>query len=92
MVEVKIEGVYKYYGDVEAVKDLYLSCPDGEMLALLGPSGCGKTSTLKMIAGIEEVSRGEIRFDGRAVARRSACHWAPIQAYSLDREACARVN
>ena len=69
MAEVKIEGVYKYYGDVEAVKDLHLSCPDGEMLALLGPSGCGKTSTLKMIAGIEEVSRGEIRFDGRPVSR-----------------------
>lgn len=69
MAEVKFENVYKYYSDIEAVKDLNLTCPDGEMLALLGPSGCGKTSTLKMVAGVEEVSKGEIRFDGRPVSR-----------------------
>jgi ABC-type sugar transport system ATPase subunit len=51
------------------VRDLNLTCADGEMLALLGPSGCGKTSTLKMIAGIEEVSEGEIFFDERPVGR-----------------------
>ncbi len=69
MAEIKIESVYKQYGAVEAVKDLNLTCPDGEMLALLGPSGCGKSSTLKMIAGIEAVSAGEILFDGRPVSR-----------------------
>jgi ABC-type sugar transport system ATPase subunit len=51
------------------VRDLSLNCDDGEMLALLGPSGCGKTSTLKMVAGIEEVSEGEIFFDERPVSQ-----------------------
>lgn len=69
MAEVRIEGVSKYYGDVEAVRDLNLVCPDGAMVALLGPSGCGKTTTLKMLAGIEEVSVGELWFDQRPVSR-----------------------
>jgi len=47
-------------------------CPDGELLALLGPSGCGKTSTLKMLAGIEDVSAGEIYFGDRPVTRLDA--------------------
>lgn len=69
MAEVRLEGVSKYYGDVQAVKDLNLVCPDGAMLALLGPSGCGKTTTLKMLAGIEEVSEGELWFDQKPVSR-----------------------
>lgn len=69
MTEVRIEAVSKSYGAVQAVIDLNLRCPDGQMLALLGPSGCGKTSTLKMIAGIEPVSRGEIWFDDKPVSR-----------------------
>jgi ABC-type sugar transport system ATPase subunit len=55
MATIRFERVWKRYGQVEAVRDLNLTCDDGEMLALLGPSGCGKTSTLKMVAGIEEV-------------------------------------
>jgi multiple sugar transport system ATP-binding protein len=69
MAEVRLESVTKYYGEVQAVKNLNLVCPDGAMVALLGPSGCGKTSTLKMLAGIEEVSEGEIWFDDRPVSR-----------------------
>jgi ABC-type sugar transport system ATPase subunit len=67
MASIELEGVSKLYGEVVAVSGLDLNCPDGEMLALLGPSGCGKSSTLKMIAGIEAVTRGEIRFGGRTV-------------------------
>jgi ABC-type sugar transport system ATPase subunit len=67
MASIRLEGVWKRYGPVEAVKALSLTCPDGELLALLGPSGCGKTSTLKMIAGIEAVSEGTIDFGGRDV-------------------------
>ena len=63
MAGLFLENVWKRYGAVEAVQDLSLQCPQGEMLALLGPSGCGKSSTLKMIAGIETVSEGAIRFD-----------------------------
>ena len=68
MANIRLEGISKRYGGVEAVKDLTLSCADGELLALLGPSGCGKTSTLKMIAGLEDVSAGDIFFADRSVS------------------------
>ena len=72
MATIRLEGLYKRYGAVEAVKDLTLACADGELLALLGPSGCGKTSTLKMVAGIENVSAGEIYFGDRPVSALDA--------------------
>ena len=59
------------YGDVTAVQNLNLACAEGEMLALLGPSGCGKSSTVKMAAGIEDVSAGEIFIGDRPVSRRA---------------------
>lgn len=68
MAMVRFEAVSKRYGSVSAVRNLNLICPQGEMLALLGPSGCGKSSTLKMVAGIETVSDGEIFFDDRPVS------------------------
>jgi ABC-type sugar transport system ATPase subunit len=72
MASIRIERVSKWYGTVEAVRDLSLSCADGELLALLGPSGCGKTSTLKMLAGIEDVSEGDIYFEDRPVTALDA--------------------
>jgi ABC-type sugar transport system ATPase subunit len=68
MASIRLASVWKKYGDVDAVRELTLDCPQGEMLALLGPSGCGKSSTLKMVAGIESVSAGDILFDDRSVA------------------------
>src|ERR671935_1768356 len=67
MASIRLAEVSKRYGTVEAVRNLSLVCADGELPALLGPSGCGKTSTLKMIAGIEDVSAGEIYFGDRPV-------------------------
>jgi multiple sugar transport system ATP-binding protein len=68
MAELRLEHVYKTYkGGVEAVKDLNLTVADGEFLALLGPSGCGKTSTLRMIVGLEEITRGEMYIRNRLV-------------------------
>lgn len=65
MAEVRLNQVTKSYdGRSLAVQALDLVCPQGQMLALLGPSGCGKSSTLKMVAGIETVTSGEILFDG----------------------------
>lgn len=72
MATVCFENVWKRYGTVEAVKELELTCNQGEMLALLGPSGCGKSSILKMVAGVEDVSEGEITFDGHPIS-----HLAP---------------
>ena len=72
MASIRIERVSKRYGAVEAVRDLSLFCADGELLALLGPSGCGKTSTLKMLAGIEDVTEGMIYFGDRPVTALDA--------------------
>jgi len=62
MASVTIDHVWKYYGKTEAVKDLNIDCADGEFLCVLGPSGCGKSSTLRMLAGLEHISAGDIRF------------------------------
>ncbi|MHA1525327.1 MAG: ABC transporter ATP-binding protein [Alphaproteobacteria bacterium] len=68
MAKVDLKKVNKIYGAgeaaVHAVRDLDLEIRDGEFLALVGPSGCGKTSTLRMIVGLEEISSGDILFDG----------------------------
>jgi ABC-type sugar transport system ATPase subunit len=71
MASIRLSSVWKRYGEVNAVRELTLDCPQGEMLALLGPSGCGKSSTLKMVAGIESISAGDIFFDDRAVSTLS---------------------
>jgi len=60
LAKVTLTNVWKLYGKVEAVIDLSLECKDKEFFCLLGPSGCGKSSTLRMIAGLEEISEGEI--------------------------------
>ncbi|HOP82002.1 MAG TPA: sn-glycerol-3-phosphate ABC transporter ATP-binding protein UgpC [Fervidobacterium sp.] len=68
MAQVVLEHVWKVYeGKVEAVKDANFVVEDKEFLVLLGPSGCGKTTTLRMIAGLEEITKGEIKIDGRVV-------------------------
>jgi len=65
MGEVVLNSVWKRYGDIEAVKGLSFDVREEETVVILGPSGAGKTSTLKMIAGLEEVSEGEIYINGR---------------------------
>ncbi len=67
MASVTISEVWKYYGRTVAVKDLNVECRDGEFLSILGPSGCGKSSTLRMLAGLEQISAGDIRFGDRRV-------------------------
>jgi ABC-type sugar transport system ATPase subunit len=66
-MEIKLEGLNKYYGKVGAVRDLDLHIGEGEFVALLGPSGCGKTTTLLMLAGILRPTGGTIRFGDRVV-------------------------
>ncbi len=64
MANLRLDNIYKRYGNgVMAVKGVSLSINDGEFLVLLGPSGCGKTTILRMIAGLEEVTKGNILMD-----------------------------
>jgi len=68
MASVSINKVSKIYDDrVVAVDNIFLDVANEEFLAFLGPSGCGKTSTLRMIAGLEDITKGEIFFDGMRV-------------------------
>jgi iron(III) transport system ATP-binding protein len=64
---LELDDVSKAYGGTEVVSDLSLAVGEGELLTLLGPSGCGKTTTLRLIAGLERPTDGEIRLNGRAV-------------------------
>jgi spermidine/putrescine ABC transporter ATP-binding subunit len=64
--DVVLRGVTKRFGDLVAVDDIDLEVHPGEFLALLGPSGCGKTTTLRMIAGFDEPTEGEIEIGGRS--------------------------
>jgi ABC-type sugar transport system ATPase subunit len=67
MASIRLAEVSKRYGTVEAVSDVSLEIHDGEFMVLVGPSGCGKSTLMKMIAGIEDVSAGEIYFGDRPV-------------------------
>ena len=68
MGEVELDDVTKVYrGGIEAVSSLDLDVPDGSFFVLVGPSGCGKTTVLRMVAGLEEVTKGTIRIGGRDV-------------------------
>jgi spermidine/putrescine transport system ATP-binding protein len=67
-MSVDLRGVTKRFGDFTAVDDLDLTLARGEFFTLLGPSGCGKTTTLRMVAGFEQPSEGEIRIEGEDVA------------------------
>ena len=67
MATVTFEHVTKRYGEVTAVRDLSLEIQDGEFMVLVGPSGCGKMTSLRMIAGLEEISDGTLRIGERVV-------------------------
>lgn len=68
MAKITLEQVYKNYGGPEdAVKGASFTCEDGEFLVLLGPSGCGKTTTLRMITGLENITKGTILIGDRVV-------------------------
>lgn len=67
MASVKYDNVVKNFGDVSVIKNLNFTVEDKEFLVLVGPSGCGKTTALRMLAGLEEITSGEIKIGDRIV-------------------------
>jgi multiple sugar transport system ATP-binding protein len=67
MAEIQLRNISKRWGDFIGVDNFDLTIADKEFLVLLGPSGCGKTTTMRMIAGLEDVTEGEIVIDGKVV-------------------------
>ena len=67
MASVEIRDVQKYFGGTHVIRGVSVSIADGEFAVLVGPSGCGKSTLLRMIAGLEEVTGGEIRIGERRV-------------------------
>ena len=74
VAKVLLESVVKKFGSVTAVDNLSIEIADREFVTLVGPSGCGKTTTLRMIAGLEKASAGNIYFDDDSVGHLPADH------------------
>jgi multiple sugar transport system ATP-binding protein len=95
MAEIVLDRVTKSYPGGAAVQDLSVTIADGEFLILVGPSGCGKSTTLNMIAGLEEISSGEIRIDGERVndkAPKNRDIAMVFQSYALYPHMTVRQN
>src|SRR5207302_4323921 len=72
MAEIALEHITKRYSDgYEAVKDMNLEITDGEFMILVGPSGCGKSTALRMVAGLEDISDGQLKIGGEVVNDRA---------------------
>jgi len=72
MAEIEFDDVTKRYPDgFEAVKHMDLAIPDGEFIILVGPSGCGKSTALRMVAGLEDISEGELKIGGNVVNEKA---------------------
>ena len=67
MASITIQSITKTFGAVPVLHDIDLSIVDGEFVVLVGPSGCGKSTLLRMIAGLEDITAGEIRIDDRRI-------------------------
>ena len=67
MARITLENVRKEYGDVVAVRGIDLEVPDGSFVVVVGPSGCGKSTTLRLVAGLESVTDGDVRKDGESL-------------------------
>src|SRR3954471_2020276 len=96
MADIKLRDITKRYPDgFEAVKHMDLDIADGEFMILVGPSGCGKSTALNMIAGLEDISAGELRIEGKVVnqvAPRDRDIAMVFQSYALYPHMTVREN
>jgi len=72
MAEIVLRDIEKYFGDNYVIRKLNLTIAHKEFVVLLGPSGCGKTTTLRAIAGLEDIDTGDILIDGKPVQKLQA--------------------
>ncbi|MEG1158852.1 MAG: ABC transporter ATP-binding protein [Acidaminococcaceae bacterium] len=77
LAQVRIEHIFKRFGAVTAVNDFHLTVEDGEFVSILGPSGCGKTTTLRMIAGFERATEGDIYIGDHCVSSSAQKTFVP---------------
>jgi multiple sugar transport system ATP-binding protein len=95
MANVELQNVGKLYGATRAITDVSLSVEDGEFLVLVGPSGCGKSTLLRMVAGLEEISEGELKIGGERAnekAPRDRDVAMVFQSYALYPHMTVRQN
>jgi len=78
LAQIIIKNIRKEFGDFTAVRESSFTIEDGEFFMLLGPSGCGKTTTLRMIAGLELPTSGEIYLDGEEISQLPPSKRDPI--------------
>ena len=67
MGQLELDNVHKSFGEVEIIKGVSLEVSHGRFIVFVGPSGCGKSTLLRMIAGLEDITSGEIRIDAKRV-------------------------
>ena len=94
-VEVRLDGLTRTFGSVRALDGLDLTIAPGELVALLGPSGCGKTTALRILAGLDDATSGQVLVDGRDVSHIPASKrdmGMVFQAYSLFPHMTTRQN
>ena len=95
MTGIEIRNLVKDWGEVRAVNKVSFQVPQGSLTVLLGPSGCGKSTVLRMIAGLEDVSAGQVYIDGQEVTERDAAKRGVsmvFQSYALFPHLNVREN
>lgn len=95
MASVSLKNVEKSYGNIKTINSVNLEVASREFIVLVGPSGCGKSTLLRMIAGLEEVSGGEIKIDNKDVTHMNAGERGVsmvFQSYALYPHMTVREN
>ncbi|MBV1787626.1 sn-glycerol-3-phosphate ABC transporter ATP-binding protein UgpC [Marinobacterium sp. D7] len=95
MADLKLTNVFKRYGEIETIHGIDLDIKDGEFVVFVGPSGCGKSTLLRMIAGLEQISEGDLHIDGECVTSVAASRRGVamvFQSYALYPHMSVREN
>ena len=86
MGQIQLKQVTKTFGDVEVIPPLDLTIQDGEFTVFVGPSGCGKSTLLRMIAGLEDITAGDVEIEGEVISQVPAAQRGlamVFQSYAL---------